>query len=115
MAAMSPELGKRLLRLNLAHADNTIDPERAVWLACDLLVAELDSPTPNKNEATRPLPAAPARFLMRNDNGVILVPAASEILWTTPPPTTPIYRPEELSCANSGPDATITTALHPVG
>jgi len=30
-----------------------------------------------------PVPAAPARFLMRNDNGGFSVPAAREILWTT--------------------------------
>ncbi|WP_439662454.1 hypothetical protein ACSHWB_13950 [Lentzea sp. HUAS TT2] len=41
---MSPELDERLLRLNLACADNAIDPQRVVWLACDLLIAGLDSP-----------------------------------------------------------------------
>ncbi|MFJ8960160.1 hypothetical protein ACIRG5_12310 [Lentzea sp. NPDC102401] len=42
---MSPDPRDRLLRLNLDHADGTIDPERVVWLACDLLIAGLDSPT----------------------------------------------------------------------
>jgi hypothetical protein len=41
---VSPDLRDRLLRLNLDLADCTIDPERVVWLACDLLVAGLDSP-----------------------------------------------------------------------
>ncbi|WP_216824340.1 hypothetical protein, partial [Lentzea albidocapillata] len=33
-----------------------------------------------------PVPAAPARFLMRNDDGEVSVPAVPGILWTTPPP-----------------------------
>ncbi|GGN07314.1 hypothetical protein GCM10011609_53530 [Lentzea pudingi] len=33
-----------LLRLNVDLADNAIDPERVVWLACDMLVAGIDSP-----------------------------------------------------------------------
>ncbi|MGW6930164.1 hypothetical protein ACWGE0_08835 [Lentzea sp. NPDC054927] len=41
---MSPDLRELLLRLNLDLADNTVAPERVVWLACDLLVAGLDSP-----------------------------------------------------------------------
>ncbi|MGW6443689.1 hypothetical protein [Lentzea sp. NPDC055074] len=41
---MNAELRKRLVRLNADLADNSTDPERAVWLACDLLVAGLASP-----------------------------------------------------------------------
>ncbi|MEV6716516.1 hypothetical protein AB0M48_31280 [Lentzea sp. NPDC051208] len=41
---MNAELRKRLFRLNADLADNTVVPERVVWLACDLLVAGLDSP-----------------------------------------------------------------------
>jgi hypothetical protein len=41
---VSSAFGEQLLRLNLDLADHKIDPERVVWLACDLLVAGLDSP-----------------------------------------------------------------------
>ncbi|MFJ5987779.1 hypothetical protein [Lentzea sp. NPDC092896] len=41
---MSPDLRDRLLRLNADLADCAIDPEQVVWLACDLLIADLDSP-----------------------------------------------------------------------
>lgn len=41
---VNDELRNRLLRLNLDLADSSIDPEQVVWLACDLLVAGLDSP-----------------------------------------------------------------------
>ena len=41
---MIPELDERLLRLHVQGADGSLDPERAVWTACDLLIAGLDSP-----------------------------------------------------------------------
>ncbi len=41
---MDPELREQLLRLNADQADHNIEPERVVWLACDLLIAGLDTP-----------------------------------------------------------------------
>ncbi|SES45420.1 hypothetical protein SAMN04488000_13627 [Lentzea albida] len=41
---MTTELDERLLRLHVRGADGSLDPERAVWTACDLLVAGLDTP-----------------------------------------------------------------------
>ncbi|WP_114773942.1 hypothetical protein [Lentzea flaviverrucosa] len=47
----------------------------------------VSSPPASETRRTASLvPAAPARFLMRNDDGEILVPAPPDILWTTPPP-----------------------------
>ncbi|MEV6240213.1 hypothetical protein [Lentzea sp. NPDC051838] len=41
---MSPELTDMVLRLNVALADHAVEPDQAVWLACDLLVAGVDTP-----------------------------------------------------------------------
>ncbi|MET9226932.1 hypothetical protein [Lentzea sp. NPDC003310] len=41
---MNAELDDRLLRLHVLGADGSLDPERAVWTACDLLIAGVDSP-----------------------------------------------------------------------
>ncbi|MDX3657789.1 hypothetical protein PV646_10795 [Streptomyces sp. ID05-26A] len=44
MDDLSTDLRNRLQRLNADLADNSIEPQQVVWLACELLVAGLDSP-----------------------------------------------------------------------
>lgn len=41
---MDPSLRSRLERLNVDLADSALEPDRAVWLACDLLLAGVDTP-----------------------------------------------------------------------
>jgi len=41
---VDPDLTALLTRLNADQADYEIEPDRAVWLACDLLIAGLDTP-----------------------------------------------------------------------
>jgi len=41
---VEPSLREQLLRLNLDQADSSIEPDRVVWVACDLLIGGLDTP-----------------------------------------------------------------------
>lgn len=41
---MNPDLAAQVNRLNVDWADYNIEPGRVVWLACDFLIAGLDTP-----------------------------------------------------------------------
>lgn len=102
---MDSALRDTLTRLAIDLADGTIAADRAVWLACDLLVAGLDTPalcelageSPTrlkKREATElvermfaelgiePLPADAAAWFLARDVARVILGGAVEDEWT---------------------------------